>query len=149
MRTIDEIRKDILALTSELDMVKLQLDTERRVAEKSFKREYDYAVEVKIHEDTGRWGWDDIPDRTETIYLSRLPSDKCVMEHAALDAKFGNLSIMLPDHPEGMRYYRFHGVVIHSGGGTCILKQPLYLTDEEWDLLKSGVVKKEWLINEL
>lgn len=63
---------------------------------------------------------------------------------AILDT-YGTLSNRPEEHVYSMGYYRIGTILLHTWGGYRLLKEGTEVTDENWELLKSGITLENWL----
>ena len=77
-------------------------------------------------------------EQSETIRFTRT-----VENAAEIEALAKSLGVSCSDWVKPVQsivYYLFHNVLMHHNGGNIIFKEPAYVTDEEWEGMKQGII---------
>ena len=77
-------------------------------------------------------------EQSETIRFTRTVENAAEIETLAKSLGVSCSDWVKPVH--SIVYYLFHNVLMHHSGGNCIFREPAYVTDEEWEGMKQGII---------
>lgn len=134
------------ALIKKFNEIKSELkkDFERECSTLLIERVYESTVSVK-HVDK-RFEHISIIDGTEMVRFASRLTEESMRSHQDLEDKYsGHLiqSDWKKSH-SSVIYYRFGNTLLHAGGGYCMFKTPMIMSDEEWEDFKVCKFKPEW-----
>ena len=125
-------------LNAQIKQLKREVDEEESPHRKELIPQYNYEIHAGIQKETG---WHSkIEAGQEYIVIRRNVTNMVIFD----DHLHYYGSIM--NKPEAsvlsVKYYRKHGLLMHDGGGHCVLNDEELCSDQDWEDLKNGILDK-------
>jgi hypothetical protein len=128
----------IEGLNAQIKQLKREVDEEEREHRKELIPEYSYEIHAGVQKETG---WHSkIESNQEYIVIRRNVTNMIIFdEHLNY---YGSIMDKPKASVQSVKYYRKHGLLMHDGGGHCVLIDEEPCSDEEWEALKGGILGK-------
>lgn len=113
-----------------------EVDAERKIAQKDLHAKYYWKVKtISIYDGKG---YDkEIPVGAEVIsFIGELTNEK---EYQNSLNYYGTIMGSWQKTLHSVNYYRNYGMLFHSGGGYCFLRDKQPCNDKQWENLKNGI----------
>ena len=132
---IDFMRKSLKKEKEGLEQrLKVMAEEERG----KLKVDYEYSARVFVQEEA-KW-FSDIEPGDEYVVITATLTNKEILDDYV--RVFGHMINPPKERMSSVTYYTKYGMLFHEGGGTCILKDKVPCSSEDWDNIKAGNVKK-------
>jgi hypothetical protein len=141
-QVVKEKNASIRSMEEEVRLLKRELDAIGVEARKEVHAIYSHEVQVHVSVNRGPWGgFFDVPPGKECVVIKGTLLNK--EDYDDIMRLFGSLMNRPEDHFSSVTYWRTdEGILTHCGGGHLVLREPVLMSDDEWEDLKKGNVNK-------